>query len=129
MKRARIMLIDANQEFLNAVEYFVSRDPRVEIVGWARDGNDGYACAAPLRLNLVLMDMVSPVNSAAESIRRIKALPQAPAVIILTMHDYVEYRNVAVDAGADGFLHKADIGNGLLPLMEKVLFDVPSARP
>ena len=58
--------------------------------------------------------------------REIKQLPNAPKVVILTLHDGDEYRGAAREAGADGFLTKSELGHRLLPLGQG-LFDPAAA--
>ena len=47
--------------------------------------------------------------------RELKQLPNAPRVIILTIHDLPQYRAAAGAVGADGFVSKAGFGSTLLP--------------
>jgi DNA-binding NarL/FixJ family response regulator len=55
-----------------------------------------------------------------EATGRIKAQPDAPYVIILTMYDHAEYRAEARAVGADGFVVKSEFVTQLLPLIYDV---------
>jgi DNA-binding NarL/FixJ family response regulator len=55
-----------------------------------------------------------------EATRRIKSQPDAPYVIILTLYDSTEYRAMAQEYGADGFVVKSELGDRLLPLIHEL---------
>jgi hypothetical protein len=59
-----------------------------------------------------------------EATQHIKARANAPLVIILTFYDTPKYRQAAHQAGADGFVPKADFGEKLLPLILTLLPDL-----
>ena len=52
-----------------------------------------------------------------EKIRQIKAQPDPPYVIVLSLFDNREYRVQAQRAGADCFLNKDDVGGALRPII------------
>ena len=71
--------------------------------------------------NLVLMDLAMNGMSGLEATRHLKAQPDPPWVIILTLHDNLEYRAAAERARADGFVAKSEFGDELLPLIHHLL--------
>jgi DNA-binding NarL/FixJ family response regulator len=56
----------------------------------------------------------------------IKALPYAPKIIILTLHEQDEYEVQARARGADGFLRKSEFGTDILPLIRQLFDLVPT---
>jgi DNA-binding NarL/FixJ family response regulator len=73
-----------------------------------------------LKPDLVLMDVAMPHLNGLAATRRIKALPNGPRLVLLTVHDFPAYRAEAVAAGADGFLGKSDFGTHLVPLIRRL---------
>src|SRR5687767_4304215 len=100
MKPIRVLLIDDNADFLEAVEFFLKRDSRIESIAWAASGIDGQLNAEKLLPDIVIMDLVVPIFFGMETIRSIKLLPHAPKVIVVSMSDFSEYRIGARVAGA-----------------------------
>ncbi len=127
MPRIRLLLVDDSPEFLEAAANFLSTDPEVEVVGQARSGQDALEQVARTRLDIVLMDLAMPGINGLETTRRIKARPDAPRVIILTLYDNPSYRSLAQAAGADGFVAKSEFGSQLLPLIHQLC--PPGGRP
>ena len=117
MPKIRLLLVDDNPEFLEAASRFVATVPQINVVGQALSGREAVFQVSTLQPDIVLMDYVMPDMNGIEATRKIKAQPQVPQVVILTLHDLPEYRAQAEAAGADGFLAKADFGRDLLPLL------------
>ena len=118
MQPIRVLLVDDSEEFLDSAINFLSRDPRVTVVGRALNGPDGIRLASDLKPDLVLMDLVMPVMNGLAATRCIKASPGAPRVVIVTMHDNAEYRRSAQEASADGFICKAQFASEVTALVD-----------
>jgi DNA-binding NarL/FixJ family response regulator len=73
-----------------------------------------------LRPDLVLMDLAMPGMGGLEATRRLKAEPDAPRVIMLSLHEHPMYRTAALDAGANGFVPKSKLGTALLPMIHSL---------
>ncbi|HKS37649.1 MAG TPA: response regulator transcription factor [Verrucomicrobiae bacterium] len=123
MKPVRTLLVDDNPEFLNSAAGFLSTSPQIEIVGLAQSAREGMRLAGELSPDLLLIDLSMPEMNGIETTRRIKQLPMAPKVIILTLHNNIAYRVAAENAGADAFISKADFVEALLPAICR-LFDL-----
>ncbi len=118
MKPTRILLVDDSALFLDSADLFLSAIPSIVVVGRAMSGEDALRCVSALRPDVVLMDLDMPGMSGLEATRQIKALPQPPRVVIVTVHNHAAYRTAAQAAGADGFLSKSEFGKQLLPLIQ-----------
>jgi DNA-binding NarL/FixJ family response regulator len=114
----RILLVDDNLNFLEAIARFLATQPGIEVVGWARSGHDALQQVQRLKPDLVLLDLVMPGMTGMDAAQQIKAQPDAPCVILLTLYDDLPYRVAAADAPVDGFLSKVDVGTQLLPLID-----------
>jgi DNA-binding NarL/FixJ family response regulator len=113
----RILLVDDHAQFLDSLAQFLSVDARLEVVGRASSGTAALRRVAQLSPDLALIDLSMPDMNGLEATRRLKRLPNAPRVIILTLHDQSPYRTAARSAGADGFVSKSEFGTQLLPLI------------
>jgi DNA-binding NarL/FixJ family response regulator len=116
----RVLLVDDNAEFLDSASHFLTADQRIEIVGRACSARTALEQVPLLKPDLVLMDLSMPEMNGLEATRRLKARPDSPRVIILTLYDHPEYRAAAAAARADGFVAKSDLGNHLLPLINRL---------
>ena len=116
----RLLLVDDNAEFLRVAADFLSTDPWVEVVGQARSGRDALRRVVHLDPDLVIMDLDMPDMDGLEATRRIKSQPDSPYVIILTLYSATEYRVMAQESGANGYVVKSELGDRLLPLIHEL---------
>jgi NarL family two-component system response regulator LiaR len=113
----RILLVDDNAQFLEVAARTLATVPSIEIVGRALSGRDALEQVNQLQPDLVLMDVAMPNMNGLEATRQIKAQPNAPRVVMLTLYDASEYRAAAEAAGADDFISKAEFDAQVLPLI------------
>lgn len=123
-RAVRVLLADDSWAFLGSAEHFLSMEPGLQVVGYASNGHEAVEQVGRLRPDLVLMDVAMPRMGGLAATRRIKEQPDAPRVIMLTVHDEAEYRAAAEKAGADGFLAKSEFGCQLVPLIRRLFAPV-----
>ena len=108
-KSKRVLLVDDNQDFLKAAKRFLRAVPGLELVGEATSGEQAVERSTALQPDLVLMDFAMPGMNGLAATLRIKQQPNAPKVIMVTLHTHSALRALANDAGADGLLQKEDL--------------------
>jgi DNA-binding NarL/FixJ family response regulator len=77
-----------------------------EIVGEAIDGQDTLAQVERCRPDAVLLDLHMPLLNGVQATRLIKARWPEIAIVVLSMDS--ELQSMALAAGADAFVSKAD---------------------
>jgi DNA-binding NarL/FixJ family response regulator len=102
----RVLIADDHRLFAESLGLALEADPRVKVVGYARNGREAAKLAVALDPDVVLMDLDMPLVDGIEATRAIHARDAGQHVVIYTGSD--EYDDVArADAaGAVGFLHK-----------------------
>ena len=117
MASLRILLVDDSPEFLTVAMRILSATLQLEVVGVAHSGCDAIEQVARLQPDLVLMDVSMPSMDGLQATARIKALGDAPYIVMVTLYDCDEYRAASAALGADGFIAKADFATALPPLI------------
>ncbi|MFE0174270.1 response regulator [Streptomyces sp. NPDC059002] len=83
--------------------------PDIEVVGEAGTGEEAVALAAKLTPDVVLMDLqLGEGIDGVEATRRITAQSPSPHVLVLTTYDTDADITRAIEAGATGYLLKAE---------------------
>ncbi len=104
----RVLLVDDHPVVRRGLRAMVDELPEVNAVGEAADGAEALRlldCGA--RPDVVLMDLQMGAGMhGVEATRRITALPDPPAVLILTTYSTDADILAAVEAGATGYLLK-----------------------
>jgi DNA-binding NarL/FixJ family response regulator len=128
MTSIHILLVDDNVNFLEAATSFLAGEPLLKVVGQAVSGGEALQKSYQLRPDLILLDLILPDLSGFEVARRLKAQPDSPRIIILTMYDQPEYRALAEAVRVDGFMCKSDVGLELLPLIGRLVAGLPTPK-
>ena len=90
----------------------------------AANGKQALAIAAHNRIDLVLTDFGLPDMSGLSLVRRLRSLNhgmQNVPVIMLTAFEGDDYRDLAIQAGCDGFLTKPTDFDALQRMIERSL--------
>lgn len=106
-KPIRIILVDDHAMLRQGTAELLRRDPAIEVVGEAEDGQQAVELARRLRPDIVVMDVRMPVLSGIEATRQIRATLPEVQVLVLTAHDDDQYIFSLLQAGASGYLLKS----------------------
>ncbi|MBL1098552.1 response regulator [Streptomyces coffeae] len=106
----RILLCDDHAVVRAGLRALLGSAPGIEVVGEAGHGEEAVTMAAVLRPDVVLMDLQLGAGiNGIEATRRIAAAgPGAPHVLVLTTYDTDADITRAIEAGATGYLLKAE---------------------
>jgi DNA-binding NarL/FixJ family response regulator len=107
MENVRVLIVDDQLPFREASRMVVEMTDGFEVAGEAENGREAIELVSELEPDLVLMDVQMPGIDGIETTRQISALPDAPAVIVMSTHESGDYVGMAVAAGAVGFIPKS----------------------
>jgi DNA-binding NarL/FixJ family response regulator len=107
MKKLRLLLVDDQSLFREALRTLLSLQPDFEIVAEAENGERAVALAKAHHPDVVLMDLRMPVLGGVEATRQLLQAAPACRVVVLTTFDEDEEIFDALRAGAVGYLLKA----------------------
>ncbi len=124
----RTLLVDDSNVFLESVEYFLSTFPYIKVVDKAASATDAIKKIEEHKPDLVLVDIDMPVMNGLEVTRYVKMKPDSPFVIVVSYHNGDEYKNLAKDAGADGFVSKADFALNAMPIIESMFLSKENGK-
>jgi DNA-binding NarL/FixJ family response regulator len=106
MTRVRVLLVDDQALFREALATLLGTRDDLVVVGEAGNGDDALRRAAELAPDVVLMDLRMPVLDGIAATRLLRIDQPAARVIALTTFDDDEDVFAALRAGAVGYLLK-----------------------
>jgi len=102
----RVLIADDHHLFAEALGLTLEADPRLEVVGYARDGKEAVRVAAERHADVVLMDLDMPVMDGIDATRELsRTLPNCQVAVLTGSAAPVDALR-ARDAGAGAYLTK-----------------------
>ena len=120
MRKVKVVLADDHVLVREGTRNLLEREPDIEVVGEASDGEEAIELVTKLQPHVVLMDIAMPKINGIEATRQIKAHSPAIAVLILTAYDNDQYIVALLEAGAAGYLLKNVKGSDLVNAIRAV---------
>lgn len=102
----RVLLVDDEQLVREGLRLMLEAVDDLEVVADTGSGDEAVTLASQHRPQVALVDVRMPGTDGITTARLLRALPDPPAVVMLTTFDTDEYVHAALAAGACGFLLK-----------------------
>ena len=106
----RVLVVDDQEPFRNAMAAVVEETDGFEVVGAVASGEESVTATADLRPDLVLMDVNLPGVDGIQATRMIRSLGdgKAPVVVLLSTYDEDEFDHRG--SGAAAYVPKGSFG-------------------
>ena len=108
MTDMRVLLADDSVLILEWLQDTLGLNKQVEIVGSFKNGIDTLNALKTLKPDLAIVDFKMPGLNGLEVLKEIRKENKILKFIILTYYSLDNYRQVAMQAGADYFFSKVD---------------------
>ncbi|MFI5245619.1 MAG: response regulator transcription factor, partial [Gemmatimonadales bacterium] len=102
----RVLVVDDHAVVREGIRHVLSDGTGFSVVGEAQSGTEAVASAALLLPHVVVLDISMPGGSGLHAVGEILERVDGVRVLMLSVHDDVEYVLESVRAGAHGFLRK-----------------------
>ncbi len=116
----RILLVDHQAIFREAVRAFIEKRGDLSIVGEASDGQEALTQARELAPDVIITEISLPLLTGLELTRRLQEGGCRSRVLILSMHDRHSHIREALRSGASGYLLKTGSADQLLDAIDAV---------
>ena len=105
-KRIRILIVDDHALVRAGLRAVLNSDPRLEIVAEASSGSEALALARAAKPDLMFIDVSMKDMDGFQLTAEVAKLCSGIRVLILSMHDKVQFMRRARNAGAHGYVCK-----------------------
>jgi DNA-binding NarL/FixJ family response regulator len=125
----RVLVVDDHAVLRRGIQSMVRAWPGWEIAGETGSGEEAVRLSYSLKPDIILMDISMPGIGGLEATKIIcKQQPEAK-ILLLTLHDSIEWVRIAFEAGARGYLLKSDTEAELMRGLETVAANGIYASP
>lgn len=130
--RARVLIADDHEMVRAGLINLLSQNPRLEVVGEARNGWEAVTLSRQVRPDVIVMDIKMPEMDGIEATRLIRS--ELPSVTVIGLSAFGDdgFRSTMLDAGAADLLDKAEAGVKLMDRIAQCLVcrnEGPEATP
>lgn len=129
----KIMIADDHSMIREGLKSLLELEGDIQVVAEAEDGVD---CLEKLKIctpDVLLLDINMPRKNGLEVLQMLKSSKSKVKVLVLTVHNEVEYLMKAVDIGVDGYILKdsesAELKKAIFSIVEGENYIQPSLIP
>jgi two-component system chemotaxis response regulator CheB len=102
----KVLVVDDSAYVRKTISQILSRSPKLEVVGTARDGEEALQLVRELKPDVVTVDLIMPTMDGVEFTRQVMATDPVPVVVVSIAAESSERVLAALDAGAIDFVQK-----------------------
>ena len=102
----KVMLADDHVLMREGIRQLLEFDGSIEVVAEANDGEECIEKLLEIKPEILLLDINMSKKNGIEVLKEIKSKNIDAKVLILTVHESIEYLLKAVELGADGYIMK-----------------------
>lgn len=127
--RIEIILIDDHAILISGLKLLLQKRDSFQVVGVAKNGQDGMKLYESLKPDLVILDISLPDINGIEVLKQIKKHNAQAKIIVLTMYGDEEHVALIMETGASGYIPKAAVDDELYTAIDTVMRDSIYLRP
>lgn len=120
MKTIQLLLADDHALVREGLKRLFALTTNIVVAAEALNGTQVLEALHRERFDIILLDMTMPGISGPDLIAHIRAIPESPPILILSMHNEPQIARRAIAAGAKGYLTKDNNPDILLAAVRKV---------
>lgn len=102
----KILIADDHSMIREGIKQLLELDSEFKVIGQASDGEECLSLLEECTPDVLLLDINMPKMTGLGVLERLKASKSKVKVLILTIHNEVEYLLKAVDIGCNGYVLK-----------------------
>ena len=127
----RVVLVDDHAIVRTGLKAVLADAPEIDVVGEASGGYEAVDLLTRIAADVVVMDLSMSDGDGVTATREITGAGDGTRVLVLTMHAEEAYLEAVLEAGASGYLGKANADRDLVEAVHAVargeIFVQPSA--
>ena len=116
----RVLVVDDHTLVREGLCHLLEIEDDIQVVGQACTGREAIEICSCVNSDVVILDYCLPDMDGLTSIRLLLTLGLDARILVLTMHANQEYAARCIQAGASGFVVKAESPDDLLAAVRKV---------
>lgn len=129
----KIMIADDHSMIREGLKNLLELDGDIQVIAEAVDGEDCLDKLQVVKPDVLLLDINMPKKNGLEVLKSLKSKKSKLKVLVLTVHNEIEYLMKAVDIGVNGYVLKdsesAELKKAIFTVTEGESYIQPSLIP
>ena len=129
----KIMIADDHSMIREGLKNLLELDGDIQVIAEAVDGEDCLNKLQVVKPDVLLLDINMPKKNGLEVLKSLKSKKSKLKVLVLTVHNEIEYLMKAVDIGVNGYVLKdsesAELKKAIFTVAEGESYIQPSLIP
>ena len=129
----KIMIADDHSMIREGLKNLLELDGDIQVIAEAVDGEDCLDKLQVVKPDVLLLDINMPKKNGLEVLKSLKSKKSKLKVLVLTVHNEIEYLMKAVDIGVNGYVLKdsesAELKKAIFTVAEGETYIQPSLIP
>lgn len=117
----KVMLTDDHGLVREGVRSLLESSSNIEVIGEAKDGIECLEKLKKIKPDLLLLDINMPNMNGIETLQKIKEIDDSLKVLIVTVHNEIDYLMKAIDIGVNGYILKESNSSDLKKAIETIM--------
>jgi len=131
--KVKVILADDHVMIREGIKQLLEFDQKIEVVAQANDGVECLEQLDNVKADILLLDINMPRKNGLETLAEIRKNKNKIKVLMLTVHEEVEYLVKATDIGVDGYILKdsgsAELKKAIFSILEGESYIQPNLIP
>lgn len=116
----RVMIVDDHKMVREGLTKLIEFDGEIQVVEEAGNGTDCVDKFRKAKPDLILLDMNMPDMDGIETIKILNNRKNRPKILVLTVHNEIEYLIRVLDMGVEGYILKDSNARELIRAIRSV---------
>lgn len=120
MKKIRVLIADDHSMVREGLKQLIELEDDIEVIEQAGDGRDAIEKIINTQPDVVLLDINMPIMNGLEVIQELRNRKINVNILILTIHNEIEYLYKAVEIGVNGYVLKDSESDVLIKAIRSI---------
>ena len=131
--KTRVILADDHVMIREGIKQLLEFDGSIEVVAQANNGEECLKCLEEYETDILLLDINMPKKNGLETLTEIRNNKMNVKVLILTVHEEIDYLVRAIDIGIEGYILKdsgsVELKNAIKSILDGESYIQPNLIP
>jgi len=120
MNKIKILIADDHSMVREGLKQLIELEDDIEVIAQAGDGQEAIDKIHEMDPDVVLLDINMPIMNGLEVLEKLKETKVDVNVLILTIHNEIEYLYRAVEIGVNGYVLKDSDSDVLIKAIRSI---------